>query len=152
MDIDSGSVTVDGYYFFRNRTPEKKIAKLFPPFPVDSNHPHPDSVEVEGLAFQETHDGLTFVVDFATEGTTEVHVFYKQMLLTNHATYILTTARQWGEPISDALFTVTAPQDYQLILSYRPDSLKQEEGRITCFIHEEELFPHRELDVSWTEP
>ncbi len=123
--------------------------KLFYPFPVDQYHLYPDSIEVEEMDFTRTRNGVTFVVTLGPHETTQVNVAYRQTVLTNHARYILTTARKWGESISSALFTVTAPEGYELTLSYKPDSVRTENGRTICYIVERDLFPDQELNVWW---
>jgi len=152
MEITSSTVMVNGHYFFRNRTLEKKLVKLYYPFPVDEYHLYPDSVDVKGMNFKRVGDGLVFLLEMGPRESTDVKVAYRQALLTNHARYILTSAREWGEPIAAALFIVTAPRGYELTLSYRPDSVAEVEEKTICYFVRNDLFPEKELDVWWEKP
>jgi len=152
ITIRPSTVRVDGEYFFRNRTGQSTLAKLYYPFAVDRYHPYPDSVHVEGLDVAKCGDGVTFILMFEPYETKEVRTAYVQRCYVNHARYILTSAREWGEPIPEALFTVIGPRDHELTVSYKPDSIIQKDRNVVCYIFEENLLPEREFDVWWTVP
>ncbi|OYD15167.1 hypothetical protein CH333_06445 [candidate division WOR-3 bacterium JGI_Cruoil_03_44_89] len=148
--VERGEVLVEGIYYFRNRTHTAKRMRLFYPFPIDSLHEFPYEIEVEGTPFETAEDGVTYDVIIDSMGVAESTVRYKQRIFTNCAKYILMTARRWKEPIEEARFVVSLPEDFSNVnISYEPDSIIKKEERTFYYINEHNLFPDRDIDIVW---
>jgi len=149
VTIDTNEVTVIGNYYLRNRTDTSKIVKLFYPFPIDSAHPYPYYIEVAGMPFTKEQQGVSFKIKIKPLETRQVIIEYKQKIFTNSAKYILTSAREWKEPIEDASFVVDIPKGFEPKISYDPDSVVTKGNRTLYYINRKNLFPGRDLDVVW---
>ena len=148
--IDEGEVTVEGVYYYRNRTDKPRTLRLLYPFPIDSLHLYPHEINVLNSDYIKTKKGITYNVVFDSKGLNTSTVVYKQKILSKSAKYILTTARSWKEPIKRARFVVSLPEDFECVfMSYEPDSINNKFGRIFYYIDEEELFPDKDIDIVW---
>ncbi len=122
--IDEGEVTVEGIYYYRNRTDKPRTLRLLYPFPIDSLHMYPHEINVLNSDFTKTKKGITYNVVFDSKGLNTSTVVYKQKILSKSAKYILTTAKSWKEPIKRARFVVSLPEDFECVsMSYEPDSI-----------------------------
>lgn len=171
IKVNTEEVYVEGIYYYRNRTEIAKQMTLFYPFPVDSLHHFPHGIEVEGTDYEivmpeeelpsllrerieDVLDimmpGITYDVVIQPMDTAISIVRYRQKIETNSAKYILITARKWREPIKEARFIISIPEEFREVsISYQPDSIKKKEGRVFWYITEHELFPEKDIDISW---
>ncbi|MCK4256349.1 DUF4424 family protein [candidate division WOR-3 bacterium] len=148
--IDEGEVTVEGVYYYRNRTDKPRTLRLLYPFPIDSLHLYPHEINVLNSDYKKTKKGITYDIVFEPKGLSTSTVVYKQKILSKNAKYILTTARTWKEPIKQARFVVSLPEDFECVsMSYEPDSIINKFGRIFYYVDEEELFPYKDIDIVW---
>ena len=150
MRVDPGEVYVEGVYYFKNRTDTTKRMTLFYPFPVDSLHQFPYEIEVENTPFDTAINGITYDVVIQASDTAVSIVRYRQKIEINNAKYILLTARKWKEPIKEARFIISLPEDFKGInISYKPDSIINKDERFFYYITEQNLFPDRDIDIVW---
>ncbi len=148
--VEEGEVTVQGIYYFKNRTDYRRKFSLLFPFPVDSLHMYPYEIEVIDTDFKKSKKGITFDIIIDTEGTVSSEITYKQKLLTKSARYILSTARVWLEPIERAGFVVSLPEDFEnYSVSYKPDSIVHKNDRIFYYFEKENLLPDKDIEIIW---
>jgi hypothetical protein len=150
MTIDSGTVFVEGIYYFRNITPEKKIAYVFYPFPVDSIYSYPTFIQIDDLPFTKTDTGVNFTLPIEPKSDRMFEVRYRQNLSRSQARYILTTLQKWHKPIEEAVFVVNVPAEWNdLSLSYPADSIRPNQARKNYFITRRNFKARQDLIISW---
>jgi hypothetical protein len=110
MDIRPGTLEVRGMYHFECSAKEPLVASVFYPFPLDSTHPYPDSIEIRQHGFQKQDSGVSFRMRFRLGTEDSFFAYYRQPFKSNSATYIVTTTRKWKRPIDLAQFRVTKPR------------------------------------------
>jgi len=149
------TIRVRGEYFF---TASDSIVtmKLFYPFPIDSHslYPHAISVEKgpsrEKASFDRGDRGILFSVSAKRGDTSCVKVVYEQRVTTNSGRYILTTTKNWGQPLINSRYTVSTPSNVILdFLSYECDSVAvRGEARVYSF-YKKRFMPERDLIFVW---
>lgn len=149
VTLDSTEIKVEGKYYFKNRTDVQKLMKLFYPFPVDEKHYYPYYIEVKGLTFENKKDGITFDVRIKPFEEKEAVIIYLQKISARDAKYILTTTKEWNEPLEEAKFIVNVPASFNSTLSYKPDSITKKEGRIFYYMTKHNFLPDSDLVVRW---
>lgn len=149
LTIDSSEITVEGKYYFKNRTKIPKLMKLFYPFPVDEKHFYPYYIDVKNSNFEYTKDGINFMVRLNPLEEKEDIVKYSQKIADRNAKYILTTTKEWKEPLENAQFIIDLPLAFKPVISYKPDSTIIKDNRMFYYIEKKNLFPDTDLIVSW---
>jgi hypothetical protein len=152
---DGDGVDVEGRYVFQNTTGDSLRRAIYFPFAVDADHPAPAEVEVEvvgGPPVRVEHlaAGVLFEVSCPPRDLT-LRVRYRQACRTPTATYVVTSARAWGEPLARAEFVVYVPAglvledaSYPLVLrGYMPGGGQARGLTLQPFS------PTRELSVRW---
>jgi len=170
MDVRSGTLEVRGVYHFTCSAKEPLVASLFYPFPLDSTHLYPDSIEVrmpndaapltlalsqrerEGVrvSFVRQDSGVSFRMRFQPNAEDSFFAYYRQPLKVNSATYIVTTTRKWKRPIDLAQFRVTVPADLKDVsLTFKPDSVVTSDSTVSYFFTRKKFFPDKDVTVTW---
>ena len=177
MDVKPGTLEVRGTYHFTCSAKEPLVASLFYPFPLDSTHLYPDSIEIrmpnadrqtpndaasltlalsqrerEGVrvSFVRQDSGVSFHMQFRPGAEDSFFAYYRQPLKTNSATYIVTTTRKWRRPIDLAHFRVTVPLSFEnVVLTYKPDSIARTDSTISYFFAREKFYPDKDVKVTW---
>lgn len=174
MDVRYGALEVRGMYHFQCSAREPLAASIFYPFPLDSTHPYPDSIEIRtptadrlplaaGTAdsalwpsvlgvrtFMRQDSGVAFRMRFRPGAEDSFFAYYRQPLRENSATYIVTTTRRWRRPIDLARFRVTVPAGFKDVkLTFQPDSVIRSDSLVTYFFTRKRFFPDKDLTVTW---
>jgi hypothetical protein len=174
MDVRPGTLEVRGMYHFTCSAREPLVASVFYPFPLDSTHPYPDSIELRtpsadrqtpdlriqdsGLrrsdfgarTFIRQDSGVAFRMRFRPETEDSFFFYYRQPIKVNSATYIVTTTRKWKRPIDLARFRVTVPASFsEVVLNYGPDSVARTDSTVSYFFARKEFFPGKDVTVTW---
>lgn len=149
LKIDSTDVTVEGKYYFKNRSNVQKRMKLFYPFPIDTKHNYPYYIEVKGLTFENKDSGITFDVRVKPLEEKEVTVIYSQKTSALDASYILTTTKEWNEPLEESKLIVNVPSIFNVTLSYKPDSIIRKDNRTFHYITKQNFLPDSDLIIRW---
>ncbi len=148
--IDSFQATVVGTYHFKNLTNQSKTAKIFYPFPIDEFHYHPDLILIAGLDYTKSDTGITFLMEFKPMTTESLSILYRQGLKDKQFRYILLTTKHWQKPIKEAKFIISLPEEFRLTqLSYKPDSLNQQDRRQYYYITKKNFMPQKDLIITW---
>lgn len=156
IDVYGDSVSVTGTYWFRVNTDSTGRFPIRYPFPVDEQHGYPSRVQVTGADGEPiscTHDTTLSSVHFPLDlGNPSFTVSYTQHISATNTRYILTTTAAWEQPLEYAEFTISIPEDYQLLsLSYEYDDMQSQNGRRIFSFAREQFMPVRDLVVSWME-
>jgi hypothetical protein len=150
MDIRPGTLEVRGMYHFQCSAKEPLVASLFYPFPLDSTHLYPDSVEIRQHGFQRQDSGVSFRMRLRPETEDSFFAYYRQPLKTNSATYIVTTTSKWKRPIDLARFRVTVPASFRDVrLTFKADSVAKSESAVTYFFTRKRFYPDKDVTVTW---
>ena len=150
MDVRPGALEVRGMYHFKSLASEPLAAAIFYPFPLDSLHPYPDSVDIRGFAFQRQDSGVSFLMQFRPGVEDSFFAYYRQPLKTNSATYIVTTTRKWKRPIDLARFRITVPAGFKDVkLTFKTDSVASSDSAVTYFFTCKKFYPDRDVTVTW---
>jgi len=169
MDVKPGTLGVRGMYHFTCSAKEPLVASVFYPFPLDSTHLYPDSIELrtsnanrqsadsevrssalELRAFVRQDSGVAFRMRFRPETEDSFFAYYRQPLKTNSATYIVTTTRKWKRPIDLARFRVTVPASFKDVrLTFKADSVANSDSTVTYFFTRKKFYPNKDVTVTW---
>jgi hypothetical protein len=150
MDVRPGTLEVRGVYHFQCSAEQPLVASIFYPFPLDSTHLYPDSIEIRQHRFQRQDSGVSFRMRFAPNVEDSFFAYYRQPLRTNSATYIVTTTQKWKRPLDLARFRVTVPAGFRdVALTFKPDSVVTGDSTVSYFFARKEFFPDRDVTVTW---
>lgn len=163
VEVKEGLIHVHGLYHYRNTSRLPAVLTLGIPFPVDHDHPAP---EVWTLA--EVHEDARLVRDLAPGRQQEeprVRLFFRpgeakwiwldywQPTHGPEGCYLLTTARAWRRPITQASFRLLLPPGYQLNASNYPlTELPGSQGSTAFTFSKTDFFPEQDWRFSWREP
>jgi hypothetical protein len=79
-----------------------------------------------------------------------LEVKYAQSLSARRATYVLTTTREWGEPLRSAVLEVAWPDRMGALRANLPLALVSRDGGTSLFRHDERPFmPDSDLILTW---
>ena len=159
MDVRPGTLEVRGMYHFQCSVKEPLVASMRYPFPLDSTHLYPDSMEIRQRAFQRQDSGVSFRMRFHPGAEDSFFVYYRQPLKTNSATYVVTTTRKWKRPIDLAQFRVTVPAGFKDVeLTFKADSVvhcptgaagAKSDSTVSYFFTRKKFFPDKDVTVTW---
>jgi hypothetical protein len=106
---------VDGVYSFSNLSSQPVSQAILFPVPSDSTVSEPYDLRLEWITpgdslalFRDaiTPNGFRFRLGMPARSFAQLRIAYKQVLYGNEASYILTSANQWGRPLPSAGFTL----------------------------------------------
>jgi hypothetical protein len=150
MVVRPGTLEVRGMYHFRCSARQALVASLFYPFPLDSTHLYPDSIEIRQHGFQRQDSGVSFRMRFRPVAEDSFFAYYRQPLKVNSATYIVTTTRKWKRPIDLAQFRVTVPASLKEVsLTFKPDSVVESDSLVSYFFARKKFYPDKDVTVTW---
>jgi hypothetical protein len=150
MDVRPGVLEVRGTYHFTCSAREPLVASMFYPFPLDSTHLYPDSIDIRQHGFQKQDSGVSFRMRFRPNAEDSFFAYYRQPLRVNSATYIVTTTRKWNRPIDVARFRVTVPASFKDVkLTFKADSVVKTDSLVSYFFMRKRFFPDRDVTVTW---
>jgi hypothetical protein len=174
MDVRPGTLEVRGMYHFTCSAKQPLVASLFYPFPLDSTHLYPDSIELRtpsadrqtpspripdselrrsdfGVrSFVRQDSGVSFRMQFRPGAEDSFFAYYRQPLKAKSATYIVTTTRKWKRPIDLAHFRVTVPASFKDVkLTFKADSAARSDSAVTYFFTRKKFYPDEDVTVTW---
>jgi hypothetical protein len=169
MDVRPGTLEVRGMYHFTCSAREPLVASIFYPFPLDSTHLYPDSIELrtptanrqtadsgvrrsalELRTFVRQDSGVSFRMRFRPSAEDSFFAYYRQPLKTNSATYIVTTTRKWKRPIDLAQFRITVPASFKDVrLTFKADSMVGSGSTVSYFFTRKKFYPDKDITVTW---
>jgi hypothetical protein len=150
MNVRPGTLEVRGTYHFTCSSKGPLVALVFYPFPLDSTHPYPDTIDVKQHGFQRQDSGVSFRMHLKPNAEDSFFAYYRQPLKTNSATYIVTTTRKWKRAIDVARFRVSVPLSLKDVkLTYKPDSMVISGGTVSYFFTRKRFYPDKDVTVTW---
>ncbi len=148
IEIDSASALVQGEYFFANNTDDRKIIKLFYPFPVDSIHYFPDIIMLD-YPYERDTNGIHFSIRVKPGRENSFKIGYRQKLNKRYFRYITTTTKKWGKPINRAEFVILAKKDLNLQINYKITDSQLKEDMMCYIILKKQFYPAKDLIIKW---
>lgn len=143
-------VEIRGIYRLQNRSDTPNMRRIFFPFAVDDEHPYPSQIHVSTGAVNRLRDGVVFPIEVPADGELEFEVRYRQRTTVPNATYIVTSARAWNDPLDRSILVISGPQGWKpKTTSFPMVQQTDEAGRTTWVADMERFFPDRELSASW---
>ncbi|MFH1466903.1 MAG: hypothetical protein ABIO70_21140, partial [Pseudomonadota bacterium] len=109
------AVRIEGRYTIANDSSEDLTRRIFFPFAVDEAHPWPSAVELQGRVQARLRDGVVFPLSVPAGGETTFTLAYTQESLDSSATYIVTTANAWEQPLADSSLILHLPEGLTLV-------------------------------------
>lgn len=103
------AIEVRGAYRFENTSELPVDPRIYFPFAVDEAHPFPDEISVSVGRHERLRDGILFPVRLAARSEEIVEIRYRQFTRDRSATYIVTSARMWSDPLEYADLLVVTP-------------------------------------------
>jgi len=150
MDVRPGTLELRGMYHFTCSAKQPLVASLFYPFPLDSTHLYPDSIEIRQHGFQRQDSGVSFRMQFRPGAEDSFFAYYRQPLKASSATYIVTTTRKWKRPIDLARFRVSVPASFKDVkLTFKADSVTRSDSTLSYFFTRKKFFPNKDVIVTW---
>ncbi|OQX80308.1 MAG: hypothetical protein B6D61_02150 [Bacteroidetes bacterium 4484_249] len=134
--LNDGVFKVNGYYYFRNETPDRIISRLIYPFPVDSCYGKIDSVSAVDMVsklnklLKSNRKSAIIELNLNPFDTAVINISYIQKLKSDKAEYILTTTQSWGKGFDIANYQLTTCPRIQIdSITYVPDTLQAIQGK-----------------------
>jgi hypothetical protein len=119
--------TVNGNYFFVNNTPGLVSKEITYPFPVPMSDI--DSVRIFNIAegklvqYHKSDRAVVFHLNIQPSDTMRLNIFYREKGIRDTVHYILTTTKNWGEPLQKAQYTFETERNRNIkSFSYPPDN------------------------------
>jgi hypothetical protein len=124
--LRESTFTVNGNYFFVNNTANMVSKEISYPFPVPISVI--DSVRIFDIAkgtlvqFKKSGQGVIFHLNIQPSDTVRLNIFYRETGVKDTVHYILTTTKNWGEPLQKAQYTFETEKSRKIkSFSYPPD-------------------------------
>lgn len=151
LRVSERELDVVGTYVFANDGPETQRFGVSYPLPVDSMHPMPEWIELDGGRLSSLGaSGAWFPIDVPAHGTRTFRIHYRQRHLDRTATYIVTSAATWRLPLRRAEFVVIYPKYMNGVkVSYPADSVKNVGAEMQYRFVEESFRPKKEVEITW---
>ncbi len=120
--LKPGSWEVDGLFYFANYAETTFSGPIFFPVQVDSLCPAPELLTLEIAQdsagkcklLSQSKAGFSFNLEVPELHNCTLHLVYRQELKGDVATYIITSARAWGQPLEFASYDLWVDPDLQI--------------------------------------
>ena len=156
LTVADSSCSVQGWYWFKNKSPNGAEIVLFYPFVINERLPYPDTVAVaEGgtnraVGFSKTKDGVAFRIGVRAFATALYRVVYVQRTPENSMEYLLRTTAQWKKPLEYGLYRVRVPEKFVLTRSTMVFSqIVRQNGEWIYEACEEHFMPSEDFIIQW---
>jgi len=144
--------TVNGIYYFVNNTVNRVSKEINYPFPVpmsdiDSVHVF-DIEQGRFMGFEKLGQAVVFRLNMLPDDTVKLNIFYRQKGIKDTIKYILTTTKNWGEPLKKAEYTFEAENSRKILsFSYPPDKTSYPGNEQKYFWSRKDFLPEKDFIV-----
>lgn len=144
--------TVNGNYCFVNNTDGPLSKEINYPFPVavsdiDSIHIF-DYSQGRFLRYTKVRQAIVFRLNIPSRDTLKLNIFYRQEKVKDSARYILTTTKNWGEPLKKAEYTFETDRPQKIrSFSYSPDKTTLSGNKQKYFWRRKDFLPEKDFVV-----
>ncbi len=160
--LESHLIQVTGLYHYINRSRLPAVLTLGVPFPVDRDHPPPNSFSLS----EANEDGrsITEVPIIVRGGNVQVRLIfrpgeakwirldYAQPTRVTNGRYLLKTTRGWHHPIGRGDYVICLPQDLRMTASNYSISPAPVEGRWRAYsFSKTNFYPYQDWVFAWEE-
>lgn len=147
---------IKGTYFFENSDSVKHGTSIYYPFPVDSIHTFPYSIELQrsdgkiDSSYVVAEKGIRWRMSVDARAIDSITVTYRQKIRSGQGRYILTTTKYWGKPLEHAAFTVAVPEGITLSYwSFSSDTLYERNGMLVYGAERTSFLPQQDMLMRW---
>ena len=162
VEVEEGLIHVQGLYHYQNASRLPALLTLATPFPVDKDHPAPDTFNlfevdearrvVKELELRGPHVAPTVRLLFLPRQAKWIQLDYWQITRVHEGRYLLTTTRAWGRPIAHACFRLQLPAGYHLNSSNYPViEIPGARWPSAFTFSKTDFFPDQDWRFSWQE-
>ncbi|MFB6340198.1 hypothetical protein ACE1ET_00670 [Saccharicrinis sp. FJH62] len=151
FEINAACFSVNGIYSFYNSGPQDKLQPIT--FPFASDMDKIDSVRIINLntggliPFAKQTKAVSFMLIIPAGDTVDVNIFYRQKT-SDINTYILTSTQAWGEPLKNAVYTLSTDADIGIkSFSYLPDSSQISNKKQFYFWEMQDFMPKQDFEI-----
>lgn len=154
MQLTEASFVVDGYYDFERGAPGEDLVLRYP-FPSDPTFGTPELLHSNVITSRGPRpmemvfgpDDWRWVLRSSWGRNVSVHIIYRQAMLARHASYVLTSTRDWGRPLRRAMLEVRLPAEVKADISPRLPRLRTRDGVQICGAEFRDWLPEVDLTV-----
>jgi len=161
--VEQDLIQVTGLYHYRNQSRLPAVLTLRVPFPVDPEHPRPESFSLsevnEGgrsvaeVPLSRRGEEVRFRLLFRPGAAKWIRLDYTQPTRVSNGRYLLTTTRAWRHPIDHAVFTLRLSPGFRLgssnyALAASPPSPRGEDYSFS----RTDFYPDQDWQFAWEEP
>lgn len=150
--LRKSTFTVNGMYYFVNHTVNIVSKEISYPFPVplsniDSVHVF-DNTQGRFLGFEKLRKEVVFRITIPPNDTVKLNIFYEQKGVRDTVKYILTTTKNWGEPLKKAEYTFETEKYRKIrLFSYTPDKTSYPGNQQKYFWSRKDFLPEKNFIV-----
>lgn len=151
FSLDTNYFTINGIYTFVNKT-DRPIQKGIL-FPFSVNTISIDSIRIinmntlEPIRFSKKKESVQFSITMSALDSVDVNIFYRQPLATKNS-YILKTTKSWGEPIKEAIYTLSIDDKIKVAsISLEPDSIIPVQGNNVYYWNKHNFSPSVDFEI-----
>jgi hypothetical protein len=153
ITLQENSVSVQGFYFFENRSDFELDVSLLYPFYIDPFQLFPRTIRVldpvDPITFEEKEKGIQWSQHFEPTGIETVLVHYDQEIKQTQATYVLEKS-SWNSKVDNISILVEAPLSFlNMSLSIEADSSNADGKHQYFYITRRYFTPEQDLAISW---
>jgi hypothetical protein len=150
--LEEKSFSVDGFYWFVNKSDSSAKTRIIYPFPNASIEPV-DEILVENVSIpkavafhKQGNEGITFYINTNPKDTTLIHIKYRQSVKGDSAVYILTSTSLWNKPLENAEYKMICPGGIKVqSFSYPPDKVYQVESNTIFYWKKNNFMPVKDM-------
>ena len=159
IHIKEDVALVEGYYYLKNITDVDKEMFLFYPFFLDKFHPYPEEINIyekkslggkDVVNFIKHDKGIIWKTNIKAGSKKCIKIIYKQKIINNDFTYILTTTKFWQKGLKQASYIIIIPRELKDVqFSYLPDKSKIKKEKVHYYINKKNFMPEQNLNIHW---
>jgi hypothetical protein len=151
LRLTPAQLDVTGSYVLANDGARTARLGIRYPFPIDATHPKPTLLALDGRPITSFEATAAFwSVEIGARATSRFEVHYQQPLRERSATYIVTSANRWREPIRRAEFVIHYPASFRkVVVSYPADSVSTVGGEVQYRFLRAPFRPDVDVTVRW---
>ncbi|MEO0226188.1 MAG: hypothetical protein ABIL05_04475 [candidate division WOR-3 bacterium] len=148
--IDNASGVVEGNFFLTNTSPVRLTPLIFFPFPIDQDHPYPETIAVEEYNYQICDSGIAIIIPFEPNEKKRLKLRYRQKIFDQVFTYIVRTIHEWKRPVAEAEFVIVLPASFKNPeINYKVNLVRKDSLRLIYKIKRKNFYPRDDLQIKW---
>ena len=160
LSVADSFASVSGTYYFRNNTERDGKMPVMFPFYVDSSSLYPDTISIFVISGNDStrldyrnareRNSIIIGIPLFSKLITIWHLDYRQKILGNKATYILTSTAAWGAPLEEATYKFIVPSSYEDVHVWPEADTVIANGKMIKYeANRSNLMPAQNMTIEW---